>query len=184
MNRTFWTHKATLVNLHIDGGIECYHTYKSPILIFNAIGDLMLRNIGSRRKLMRTALEANILEKWEGVGKDYVMDIREDSLTLSLVDKETGELTPVNKYIYFEEEVDGELVWKYTDVVGTCPWIAVEVLWWKDWVAYYKDKNWDRHSRYTWEIIPKDAMCRNGRVYRVEQISDYEYGIVEDLWYM
>ena len=56
------------------------------------------------------------------------MDIREDSLTLSLVDKETGELTPVNKYIYFEEEVDGELVWKYTDVVGTCPWIAVEVL--------------------------------------------------------
>ena len=34
------------------------------------------------------------------------MDIAEDSLTLSLIDEETGELTPVNKYVFFEEEVD------------------------------------------------------------------------------
>ena len=34
------------------------------------------------------------------------MEIAEDTLTLSLIDEENGELTPVNKYVFFEEEVD------------------------------------------------------------------------------
>lgn len=175
-----------VINFHIDWGIEKYHTTQWPLMVFCNIGELMSRNMGSKKKMIKSLLETGVIWEWHWPWeyKLFHIDIEEDTITLAYTDRETQELKPINKYVFFEEEVDWEHVWKYTDVIGTCPWIAVEVLWWRDWVAYYKDKNWDRHSVYSWELIPKDAMCKDGEVHRVKQVWDYDYEIIESLWHI
>lgn len=198
--KTYWRYVRTVIDFHIDWKVEKYYTEKRPLIVFCNIGELMVRNMGSRKKMIKSILDTGMIWRWPWpwVSKTYRIEITEDTLTLSLIDEETWELTPVNKYVFFEEEVDWEHVWKYTDVIGTCPWIPAGVPWWgdkifysqdwiihyKDWAVYYKDKNWDRHSVYSWDIIPKDAMCKDGMVYRVKQVWGYDYEIIEELWHI
>lgn len=56
--------------------------------------------------------------------------------------------------------------------------IWIEVLWWYDWIAYWKDENWKRLSRVAMKPIDDDELCRYGKIYKVEQIGEYDYKVI------
>lgn len=46
---------------------------------------------------------------------------------------------------------------------------------WYDWIAYYLDEaTWQRYSR-NWYPIANDEMCKYWKVYKVEEIVDWEW---------
>ena len=64
-----------------------------------------------------------------------------------------------------DEIIDLLLIDKFNEM--SKDWIGVEIPWWYDWIAYYKDKEWNRYSR-KWNPIEKDEVCRYGEICKVE----------------
>ncbi len=57
--------------------------------------------------------------------------------------------------------------------------IWVEVRGWYDWIAYRLDKQTNqRYSTNAKIPIWENRLCKNGNIYTVEQVWEYEYRIV------
>lgn len=57
--------------------------------------------------------------------------------------------------------------------------IGVEVWWRYDWIAYYLDKG-KKYSRVAHIPIEEDELCKYGKIYKVEQIGDYDFKIISE----
>lgn len=55
--------------------------------------------------------------------------------------------------------------------------IAVECLWWYDWIAYYYD--WEKRlSVVAKKIIDDDELCKCWKIYKVKVEDDYKFTII------
>lgn len=56
----------------------------------------------------------------------------------------------------------------------------VEVWWWYDWIACYQDKDWNRYSVQAHIPIESNELCKYWKIYKVEQVDEYEYKILSE----
>lgn len=57
--------------------------------------------------------------------------------------------------------------------------IWVEVLGWYDWIAFYLDKG-KKYSRVAHIPLEDDELCKYGKIYKVEQVWDYDFKIISE----